>query len=561
MGKGLRIRPTSNHVGIDTETVLTALSLLTDPAHGVEIVASPGWRGSILPAANPHDVLKVVSNLAADATGIYFRVNPVPVDLSWPASSRTTDAHIVARRWFTVEIDAQKDEDHKDSPITDEQYQRVRSLGLRVQSQLFDMGWPAPVEIHSGRGVHLYWRIELANDDIARNLIQKCLQNLDTRHSGRDGDIDTSVYNASRLMRLPGTQNRKGTATEDRPHRWCELVTVPAERRIVTFRELQELAGVVEQASTDTVVDVPCPSEEKKEEEPEPSSPPPVPEPSTNGTAHTEDISPCDDFDRRGDWEDILKPYGWTIARHRGDEIHWTRPGKEDRSATSATTGHCQKDGDDLLHIFSDNAHPFEANKNYGKSRALSLLMHGGDYAETTRYLREKGYGTPNRSGPKVKVTGTPAPVNDESGNQWAINVDDIEVCAGTNDDLVEKLKARNGGKTIYEIYTLTGLVNRDFPEPKWAIPGILSEGLNILAGRPKLGKSILALNLGITIAGGGYAMKKIKCAPGDVLYLSLEDKHRRVKSRAVKMIPGLSVETSNRLSIATRWPNWDRAD
>ncbi|MGW3245055.1 AAA family ATPase [Streptomyces sp. NPDC001070] len=38
--------------------------------------------------------------------------------------------------------------------------------------------------------------------------------------------------------------------------------------------------------------------------------------------------------------------------------------------------------------------------------------------------------------------------------------------------------------------WTADQLVAAEFPEPKWAVPGILSEGVNLLAGPPKVGKS-----------------------------------------------------------------------
>src|SRR5262249_5193373 len=43
-------------------------------------------------------------------------------------------------------------------------------------------------------------------------------------------------------------------------------------------------------------------------------------------------------------------------------------------------------------------------------------------------------------------------------------------------------------------IYRLTDLLALNLPPPAWAVEGILSEGLSILAGKPKLGKSWAAL-------------------------------------------------------------------
>lgn len=105
------------------------------------------------------------------------------------------------------------------------------------------------------------------------------------------------------------------------------------------------------------------------------------------------------------------------------------------------------------------------------------------------------------------------------------------------------------------QIWTLTDLLAQDFPPPSWAVPGLLSEGLSLLAGKPKLGKSWLSLNLALTIAAGGMALGTTRVIPGPVLYLSLEDRLRRVQDRARRVLRGLGVEASERLHIAVEWP------
>ena len=82
-------------------------------------------------------------------------------------------------------------------------------------------------------------------------------------------------------------------------------------------------------------------------------------------------------------------------------------------------------------------------------------------------------------------------------------------------------------------------LMQKEFPEPKWAIPGILPEGLSILGAKPKKGKSILALNIGLAIAGGGLALGKIQVEQGTVMYLALEDTERRLQDRMQVMLQG----------------------
>ncbi len=89
-----------------------------------------------------------------------------------------------------------------------------------------------------------------------------------------------------------------------------------------------------------------------------------------------------------------------------------------------------------------------------------------------------------------------------------------------------------------------------DFPEPRWAVPDVIPEGLTLLVGAPKLGKSWLALNIGCAIASGGVALGSIPVDAGDVLYLALEDNGRRLKRR-LEMVLGTD-PAPERLHLAT---------
>lgn len=106
--------------------------------------------------------------------------------------------------------------------------------------------------------------------------------------------------------------------------------------------------------------------------------------------------------------------------------------------------------------------------------------------------------------------------------------------------------------------FTADELMETDFPEPRWAVPGLIAEGLTLLAGAPKLGKSWLVLGLGLSTAGGTPALGKIESVEGDVLYCALEDTPRRLKSRLVKMLRGAA--RPERLTIATRLPQMPEA-
>ena len=58
-------------------------------------------------------------------------------------------------------------------------------------------------------------------------------------------------------------------------------------------------------------------------------------------------------------------------------------------------------------------------------------------------------------------------------------------------------------------------LVAREFKPPKWAVPDLVPEGLSILAGKPKTGKSWLALDFAVAVAAGSAALGNVSCDQG----------------------------------------------
>ncbi len=75
-----------------------------------------------------------------------------------------------------------------------------------------------------------------------------------------------------------------------------------------------------------------------------------------------------------------------------------------------------------------------------------------------------------------------------------------------------------------------------DYPAPRWAVPGLVPEGLTILAGHPKVGKSWIALSLGVAVAAGGSFLGKRPAIKGAVTYFALEDNARRIKDRLLRL-------------------------
>jgi AAA domain len=101
-------------------------------------------------------------------------------------------------------------------------------------------------------------------------------------------------------------------------------------------------------------------------------------------------------------------------------------------------------------------------------------------------------------------------------------------------------------------------LAAMELPPVKYIVDGFIAEGLTVLAGRPKVGKSWMALGLAIAVASPfGYAFGSIPVEQGDVLYLALEDNKRRLKRRLNQMVPTGSVP--DRLDVTLSCSRLDR--
>lgn len=70
-----------------------------------------------------------------------------------------------------------------------------------------------------------------------------------------------------------------------------------------------------------------------------------------------------------------------------------------------------------------------------------------------------------------------------------------------------------------------------DYPEPAWIIPGFIPAGMTLLSGRPKAGKSWIAMQIAREVSLGGELFCE-QVEQGKVLYLALEDNNQRLKKR-----------------------------
>lgn len=114
-----------------------------------------------------------------------------------------------------------------------------------------------------------------------------------------------------------------------------------------------------------------------------------------------------------------------------------------------------------------------------------------------------------------------------------------IEELLAAHHTAIEAVKSRS---VRGEFESAMDLVKKQIPPTKWAINGLVPDGLTILAGKPKIGKSWLFLAAGLSVAAGANVFGNWPCDQGDVLYLALEDTERRLQARINSLIKKIGI-------------------
>jgi hypothetical protein len=209
--------------------------------------------------AGYYDDLDAMADAAARYSGkggVYFTLNPVEPALlgrycnrceEW-AEATTPDNHILRRCWLFIDFDPKRP---ARVSATDPEKELAHRRAQDSYAWLKAAGWPDAVCCDSGNGWHLLYRIDLPNDDDARQLVERCLKALSFRFSDAAVEVDETTFNAARICKLYGTLAAKGddmtgktrTPREARPHRLARVVSVPESLQVVSREQLERLAG------------------------------------------------------------------------------------------------------------------------------------------------------------------------------------------------------------------------------------------------------------------------------------------------------------------------------
>jgi hypothetical protein len=104
----------------------------------------------------------------------------------------------------------------------------------------------------------------------------------------------------------------------------------------------------------------------------------------------------------------------------------------------------------------------------------------------------------------------------------------------GTFDEISAALEDADEGHALLRgLRNGTWLDAQEFPPLSWVVPSLVPEGMSMLIGGPKIGKSWLSLDIALAVASGGRALGTVETGlPRPVLHLALEDGDRRLKAR-----------------------------
>ena len=107
--------------------------------------------------------------------------------------------------------------------------------------------------------------------------------------------------------------------------------------------------------------------------------------------------------------------------------------------------------------------------------------------------------------------------------------------------------------------YSAAELRRRTFPPVAFCVPDLIPEGLTLIAGKPKIGKSWLALDVCIAVALGWFCLGERKPVQGSVLYAAMEDNPRRLQRRIDKLLSPFVAAWPEGLMLANTWRRLDQ--
>ena len=242
--------------------------------------------------------------------------------------------------------------------------------------------------------------------------------------------------------------------------------------------------------------------------------------------------SALDDYRTRTTWREILEPAGWTYSHHAEGRDHWVRPGKAIHEGTSATT---IEDGP--LYCFSTSV-DWPTEQGLSKGQVYAHLHYGGDLSAATKALAASGYGTTHHA---PALPAWEAELDPDASEDERQDAQDAWVA--------EHLPALDW-RALWA----------DETEEEWIIEPLLARRrLVALYSAPKVGKSLLMLEIAANIASGREVLGTKPPEPIRTLYVDFENDPRGdVRERLAAM--GFTPDDLDNLKYLS-YPNLGKLD
>ena len=137
------------------------------------------------------------------------------------AKSSTQDDEVIGYKWIMVDLDPKR---LSGTSASDEEIVLAKEKGNEVYKFLKGKGFENPLFGFSGNGVHLLYKVAIANNPDNVTLVKNFLAVLDMMFSDDKISVDLKNFNPSRICKLYGTQAEKGSDTKERPHRMSKIL-------------------------------------------------------------------------------------------------------------------------------------------------------------------------------------------------------------------------------------------------------------------------------------------------------------------------------------------------
>lgn len=186
------------------------------------------WNAQVMYLKLPDDLDTCVSMIAGvrgqDAAAVYIVGNPVnPALLGrgragfYKAKSAATDADVIRRHLLYVDVDSERPTGVNATP--GEATAALAVTDRAAEWLTGEWGFSDPWFLgSSGSGGMMLFRVDLPNGPASDDLVQTALSALASQFNTPGVTVDTGVFNAARLFRVPGTVNAKSnTPQPDRP--------------------------------------------------------------------------------------------------------------------------------------------------------------------------------------------------------------------------------------------------------------------------------------------------------------------------------------------------------